>query len=95
MPISDLEKKWTGMNFDIAAEEMRRLKKDPTDEEKLILYGLYKQSIHGNIPPQDIYGQHTQSAREEYVRFAEKMIQKYHRHVHRCKWNSEVWSVDY
>ncbi|KAK6021337.1 hypothetical protein OSTOST_12990 [Ostertagia ostertagi] len=50
------------MNFDIAAEEMRRLKKDPTDEEKLILYGLYKQSIHGNIPPQDIYGRgHSQS----------------------------------
>ncbi|PIO52867.1 hypothetical protein TELCIR_25820, partial [Teladorsagia circumcincta] len=49
------EMKWTGMNFDIAAEEMRRLKKDPTDEEKLILYGLYKHSIHGNIPPQDIY----------------------------------------
>ncbi|KAK5977434.1 ACB domain-containing protein, partial [Trichostrongylus colubriformis] len=40
-------------------------------------------------------GQSSESAREEYVRFAEKMIQEYHRHVHRCKWNSEVWSIDY
>ncbi|KAK5983843.1 hypothetical protein GCK32_008618 [Trichostrongylus colubriformis] len=40
-------------------------------------------------------GQTVESAREEYLCFAEKMIRKYHRHVHRCKWNSEVWSIDY
>ncbi|WKX95426.1 hypothetical protein Q1695_012126 [Nippostrongylus brasiliensis] len=115
MPLSELEKKWTGMTFDIAAEEMRRLKKEPTDEEKLVLYGLYKQSIHGDIPPEDSYviptddikamrkykawasrkGQSKASAQEEYVRFAEEMIRHYHRRIHRCKWNSEVWTVDY
>ncbi|WKX95428.1 hypothetical protein Q1695_012126 [Nippostrongylus brasiliensis] len=89
MPLSELEKKWTGMTFDIAAEEMRRLKKEPTDEEKLVLYGLYKQSIHGDIPPEDSYGQSKASAQEEYVRFAEEMIRHYHRRIHRCKWNSE------
>ncbi|VDL71234.1 unnamed protein product [Nippostrongylus brasiliensis] len=118
------------MTFDIAAEEMRRLKNEPTDEEKLVLYGLYKQSIHGDIPPEDSYviptddikamrkykawasrkdafewqsqldsfmfsGQSKASAQEEYVRFAEEMIRRYHRHIHRCKWNSEVWTVDY
>ncbi|MFH4982097.1 hypothetical protein AB6A40_008806 [Gnathostoma spinigerum] len=55
MPLSELVKKWWGMNFDIAAEEMRRLAKEPTEDEKLQLYGLYKQSIHGDIPPEDDY----------------------------------------
>ncbi|VDK43734.1 unnamed protein product [Anisakis simplex] len=43
------------MDFNIAAEEMRRLAKEPTDSEKLLLYGLYKQAIHGNIPSTDDY----------------------------------------
>ncbi|VDM23476.1 unnamed protein product [Toxocara canis] len=43
------------MNFDIAAEEMRRLAKEPTEDEKLCLYGLYKQAIHGDIPSVDDY----------------------------------------
>lgn len=43
------------MNFDIAAEEMRRLAEEPTEEEKLKLYGLYKQAIHGDIPNEDDY----------------------------------------
>ncbi|VDO91495.1 unnamed protein product [Heligmosomoides polygyrus] len=106
MPLSELEKKWTGMDFDIAAEEMRRLKKEPTDEEKLVLYGLYKQAIH-EVPTEDEIaikkykawaarkGQSKESAQEEYVRYAEEMIRRYHRHIHRCKWNSEVWTVDY
>ncbi|CAD6196961.1 unnamed protein product [Caenorhabditis auriculariae] len=55
MPISELEKKWTGMNFDIAAEEMRRLKEKPTERERLHLYGLYKQSLHGDIPTEEFY----------------------------------------
>ncbi|KAK6733722.1 hypothetical protein RB195_017466 [Necator americanus] len=115
MPISELEKKWTGMDFNIAAEEMRRLKKMPTDEERLQLYGMYKQSIHGDIPPEEIYerptedeiavrkynawavrkGQSKEAARADYVRFAEEMIRRYHRTIIRCKWNSEVWTVDY
>lgn len=47
--------KWWGMNFDIAAEEMRRLDDKPNDEEKLQLYGLYKQAIHGDIPSIEDY----------------------------------------
>ena len=43
------------MTFEVAAEEMRRLKSAPTDREKLVLYGLYKQAIHGDIPPVDVY----------------------------------------
>ena len=43
------------MTFEIAAEEMRRLKGEPTESEKLVLYGLYKQAIHGDIPPCEIY----------------------------------------
>ncbi|VDM58525.1 unnamed protein product [Angiostrongylus costaricensis] len=103
MPLSELEQKWTGMDFYIAAEEMRRLKGEPNEEEKLILYGLYKQAIHGDIPAEDCYGRKRltskeslkESARAEYVAFAEEMIRKYHRNIVRCKWNSEVWSVDY
>ncbi|EYB88992.1 hypothetical protein Y032_0238g3288 [Ancylostoma ceylanicum] len=60
MPISELERKWTGMDFNIAAEEMRRLQKEPTDEEKLQLYGMYKQAVHGDIPPEDIYERPTE-----------------------------------
>uniref|UniRef100_A0A1I7XJR9 Cytoplasmic polyadenylation element-binding protein 1 n=1 Tax=Heterorhabditis bacteriophora TaxID=37862 RepID=A0A1I7XJR9_HETBA len=33
--------------------------------------------------------------RDEYVKYAEKMIQLHRRNIIRCKWNSEVWSVDY
>uniref|UniRef100_A0A914XPI0 ACB domain-containing protein n=1 Tax=Plectus sambesii TaxID=2011161 RepID=A0A914XPI0_9BILA len=55
MPISELEKKWWGMNFNIAAEEMRRLKETPTEEEQLVLYSLYKQALHGDIPSEDLY----------------------------------------
>uniref|UniRef100_A0A0N5AX06 ACB domain-containing protein n=1 Tax=Syphacia muris TaxID=451379 RepID=A0A0N5AX06_9BILA len=47
MPLSELVK--------AAAEEMRRLAKEPTDEEKLALYGLYKQAIHGDIPEPEDY----------------------------------------
>lgn len=43
------------MNFDIAAEEMRRLDAEPSDSEKLQLYGLYKQTIHGDIPTIEDY----------------------------------------
>lgn len=47
--------KYSGMNFNIAAEEMRRLDGEPNDEEKLQLYGLYKQIIHGDIPSAEDY----------------------------------------
>ncbi|CAI2328389.1 unnamed protein product [Caenorhabditis sp. 36 PRJEB53466] len=55
MPISELEKKSTGLSFEIAAEEMRRLKAAPSEREQMKLYGLYKQALHGNIPNEDIY----------------------------------------
>ncbi|CAJ0957555.1 unnamed protein product, partial [Mesorhabditis belari] len=55
MPLSELRKKWWGMSFEIAAEEMRRLYKTPTNDEKLRLYGLYKQAIHGDIPSVEEY----------------------------------------
>ncbi|CAJ0566843.1 unnamed protein product, partial [Mesorhabditis spiculigera] len=53
--VTKLRKKWQGLTFDIAAEEMRRLYKTPTNEEKLQLYSLYKQAVHGDIPPLDEY----------------------------------------
>lgn len=34
---------------------MRRLAKEPKEKEKLQLYGLYKQAVHGDIPPKDDY----------------------------------------
>ncbi|KAK0393298.1 hypothetical protein QR680_000138 [Steinernema hermaphroditum] len=55
MPLSELCKCSDGLTFERAAEEVRRLKKMPNDLERLQLYGLYKQSIHGNIPPEDYY----------------------------------------
>ncbi|GMS84730.1 hypothetical protein PENTCL1PPCAC_6905, partial [Pristionchus entomophagus] len=55
MPLSELAKKTCGLTFDIAAEEMRRLKTSPSEEEWTILYGLYMQALHGDLPSQDIY----------------------------------------
>ncbi|VDN52466.1 unnamed protein product [Dracunculus medinensis] len=55
MPLSELTKKWWDLDFNIAAEEMRRLAKEPKEKEKLQLYGLYKQAVHGDIPPKDDY----------------------------------------
>ncbi|CAO4366282.1 hypothetical protein L5515_015078 [Caenorhabditis briggsae] len=115
MPISELEKKWTGLTFEIAAEEMRRLKSTPSEREQMKLYGLYKQALHGDIPNEDVYpvpagnelgmkkyaawkaqkGLNSEKCRSEYVTIAEEMIKKYGRNIVRCKWNSEVWSVDY
>ncbi|CAI5441518.1 unnamed protein product [Caenorhabditis angaria] len=114
MPISELEKKWTGLVFETAAEEMRRLKSIPTERERLKLYGLYKQCIHGDIPNEDIYpipadefgqkkyaawkshkGANQNRCRIEYIKNSEEMIKRYGRKIIRCKWNSEVWSVDY
>uniref|UniRef100_A0A915PWJ2 ACB domain-containing protein n=1 Tax=Setaria digitata TaxID=48799 RepID=A0A915PWJ2_9BILA len=142
------------MNFDIAAEEMRRLDHEPNEDEKLQLYGLYKQAIHGNIPSSEDYpkppdtdqwnlckynawvknkeasackkernssklchrsrnmsdsknlrtftiklskclGKDRQQCEKEYIHIAEEMLKKYGRRIVRCKWNSEVWTVDY
>uniref|UniRef100_A0A8R1XLR5 ACB domain-containing protein n=1 Tax=Onchocerca volvulus TaxID=6282 RepID=A0A8R1XLR5_ONCVO len=116
MPLSELKKKWWGMNFDIAAEEMRRLDSEPNEDEKLKLYGIYKQAIHGDIPSTEDYpkpsntdqwnlrkynawiknkGKDRQQCEKEYIQIAEEMIKKYGRKIVRCKWNSEVWTVDY
>ena len=35
--------------FTLATEEVRKLKTIPNNEELLLLYGLYKQALHGNI----------------------------------------------
>ncbi|MCP9261462.1 Acyl-CoA-binding-like protein [Dirofilaria immitis] len=43
------------MNFHVAAEEMRRLDGEPNEDEKLKLYGIYKQIIHGDIPSEKDY----------------------------------------
>ncbi|VDK86708.1 unnamed protein product [Onchocerca ochengi] len=137
------------MNFDIAAEEMRRLDSEPNEDEKLKLYGIYKQAIHGDIPSTEDYrsfispsiialliysrsniattnsvtfrkayydtkpsntdqwnlrkynawiknkGKDRQQCEKEYIQIAEEMIKKYGRKIVRCKWNSEVWTVDY
>lgn len=50
-----IPQKSCGLNFDIAAEEMRRLKTPPSEEEWTILYGLYMQVLHGDTPNEDIY----------------------------------------
>uniref|UniRef100_A0A0M3HVN8 ACB domain-containing protein n=1 Tax=Ascaris lumbricoides TaxID=6252 RepID=A0A0M3HVN8_ASCLU len=55
------------MDFDVAAEEMRRLAREPTEDEKLHLYGLYKQAIHGNIPPQDDYREYRNRFRNSFI----------------------------
>uniref|UniRef100_A0A1I7ZII6 ACB domain-containing protein n=1 Tax=Steinernema glaseri TaxID=37863 RepID=A0A1I7ZII6_9BILA len=55
MPLSELCKCSDDLTFERAAEEVRRLKKVPNELERLKLYGLYKQAIHGNIPPEDCY----------------------------------------
>ncbi|GMT16790.1 hypothetical protein PFISCL1PPCAC_8087, partial [Pristionchus fissidentatus] len=55
MPLSELVKKSSGLNFDIAAEEMRRLATTPSKEEWTVLYGLYMQALHGDLPSTDIY----------------------------------------
>ncbi|TMS33916.1 hypothetical protein L596_001603 [Steinernema carpocapsae] len=55
MPLSELCKCSDGLTFERAAEEVRRLKKLPSETERLKLYGLYKQAIHGNIPAEDLY----------------------------------------
>lgn len=36
-------------DFNTAAEDVRKLKKRPDDEELKELYGLYKQSLHGDV----------------------------------------------
>lgn len=36
-------------NFEVAVNDVTILKKSPTDNEKLKLYGLYKQATIGNI----------------------------------------------
>lgn len=35
--------------FDKAAEDVKKVKAKPTDEELLFLYGLYKQAVVGDI----------------------------------------------
>lgn len=40
-------------------------------------------------------GKDRQQCEKEYVQIAEEMIKKYGRKIVRCKWNSEVWTVDY
>ncbi|RCN44652.1 acyl CoA binding protein [Ancylostoma caninum] len=79
-------KKWTGMDFNIAAEEMRRLQREPTDEEKLQLYGLYKQAVHGDIPPEDIYERPTND---------EVAIRKYNAWAERKGQSQEAARADY
>lgn len=37
------------MSFDEAVENVKKLKTEPTDDEKLQLYGLYKQATVGNV----------------------------------------------
>ena len=35
--------------FTLAIESVRKLKTTPSDEDMLLLYGLYKQALYGNI----------------------------------------------
>ncbi|GMR37031.1 hypothetical protein PMAYCL1PPCAC_07226, partial [Pristionchus mayeri] len=106
--------KTSGLSFEVAAEEMRRLKTRPSEEEWALLFGFYMQALHGDIPDADLYpvptegkavgryeawqsrkGMRREEAKEEYVGLAMKMIEKYERSIERCKWNSQVWTVDY
>ncbi|KAK2503910.1 hypothetical protein MC885_017786 [Smutsia gigantea] len=48
-PMATLENPGDWADFDRAAEDVRKLKTKPDDEELKELYGLYKQSVIGDI----------------------------------------------
>ncbi|ELW47411.1 Acyl-CoA-binding domain-containing protein 7, partial [Tupaia chinensis] len=60
-------------DFDRATEDVRKLKTRPDDEELKELYGLYKQSVVGDI---DI-GLSKEDAMSAYISKARELIEKY------------------
>jgi acyl-CoA-binding protein len=77
--------------FDKMVISVNILNTPPTDEEKNILYGLYKQTMYGNINVEkpylfDLVGRskwnsnkdkNTDQAKTEYVEFVKTLILKY------------------
>ncbi|KAB1253892.1 Acyl-CoA-binding domain-containing protein 7 [Camelus dromedarius] len=59
--------------FDKAADDVRKLKTRPDDEELKVLYGLYKQSVVGDV---DI-GLSKDDAMSAYISKAKELIEKY------------------
>ncbi|OXB67676.1 hypothetical protein ASZ78_015208 [Callipepla squamata] len=60
-------------DFDGAAEDVKKLKTRPTDEELKELYGLYKQATVGDIN----IGMSKEDAMNAYISKAKAMIEKY------------------
>ncbi|OBS77762.1 hypothetical protein A6R68_19847 [Neotoma lepida] len=61
-------------DFDQATQDVRKLKSRPEDEELKELYGLYKQSIIGDI---NIGGLSKEDAMSAYISKARELIEKY------------------
>ncbi|KAJ6666710.1 hypothetical protein lerEdw1_020434 [Lerista edwardsae] len=59
--------------FEKVAENVKKLKTKPTDDELKELYGLYKQSVVGNINT----GLSKDDAMKAYISKANEMIKKY------------------
>ncbi|OXB84705.1 UNVERIFIED_CONTAM: hypothetical protein H355_001182, partial [Colinus virginianus] len=60
-------------DFNGAAEDVKKLKTRPTDEELKELYGLYKQATVGDIN----IGMSKEDAMNAYISKAKAMIEKY------------------
>jgi diazepam-binding inhibitor (GABA receptor modulating acyl-CoA-binding protein) len=80
--------------FNKAAEDIKNLTEKPTNEELLMLYGLYKQATVGDVSGdrpgmfdpkgrakwdawQKNEGMEKNDAKEEYVKYANTLLQKY------------------
>jgi diazepam-binding inhibitor (GABA receptor modulating acyl-CoA-binding protein) len=87
--MSDIDSK-----FNKAAEDIKNLTEKPTNEELLMLYGLYKQATVGDVSGdrpgmfdpkgrakwdawQKNEGMEKNDAKEEYVKYANTLLQKY------------------
>ncbi|XP_015420531.1 PREDICTED: acyl-CoA-binding domain-containing protein 7 isoform X2 [Myotis davidii] len=69
-------------DFDRAAEDVRKLKARPDDEELKELYGLYKQSVIGDINIEcpgmlDLKGLSKEDAMNAYISKAKELIEKH------------------
>ncbi|VDK89494.1 unnamed protein product [Litomosoides sigmodontis] len=81
------------MDFGEAAAKVKQLKKRPTDDELLELYGLYKQATMGDNTAskpwidfkgrakweawQKRKGMSSEDAKEQYIKLVQKLVEKY------------------
>ncbi|GAB1285923.1 Acyl-CoA-binding domain-containing protein 7 [Apodemus speciosus] len=64
-------------DFDQVAQDVRKLRSRPEDEELKELYGLYKQSVIGDINIGDLKGLSKEDAMRAYISKARELIEKY------------------